>query len=130
MKNNFPIDPLIVGDAEIELLRLSQGQSIDWGSVKAFRGILAKMHEDVNNKQTQTFLVEVLSEFHTKHPCRRRMDDLTSKGILDELDWLINGRSPIRCRAERLYGFCHLFSKHIDTKRGVILSVPQTAAFL
>ncbi|MBI5817328.1 MAG: hypothetical protein HZB09_02785 [Candidatus Yonathbacteria bacterium] len=127
--NTRGVDTLVVSSAELELFRLSHNQvpdSIDWGAIKAFRGILAKMCDDVNYAQVQNFLTEVLSEFHEKHPCRRRMDnDLTPKGILDELDWLINRRSPIRCRAERLYGFCHFFSKHISAKGSTVSPVLQ-----
>jgi|SRR3989344_3245709 len=125
------IDMFAVSAAQIELFRLSQGrvpELIDWERIKIFRGILAKMCEEPNNQEVQICLTEVFNEFHKKHPCRRRMDDPTPKGILNELDWLINGRSPIRCRAERLYGFCYFFSERISTKESAILSIPRTVA--
>lgn len=120
----------MISNAQVALYRLSHGdapESVNQGAIKAFREALSKICEESKDQEIQTFLGDVIHEFHTNHPCRRRMDMATPtpQGVLKELDWLIDNRPSIRSRAERLYGFCHFFYRHIDEKRNTASPVPQ-----
>ena len=127
------IDTIMISNAQVALFRLSHGdapESVNRGAIKAFREVLSKMCDESKDQEIQTFLDEIIHEFHTNHPCRRRMDMATPtpQGVMKELDWLIDNRPSVRSRAERLYGFCYFFYKHINGKRNTASLVHQAVS--
>ncbi len=129
-KNLKGIDLIMVSNAQIALHRLALGytpESVNWKPIREFRDVLSKICDDSSDPDTQTLLGEVLRESHGNHPGRRRADKqvVIPKEIVDEFDSLINNRPLASACAERLYGFCHFFYRHIDEKRNTASLIPQ-----
>lgn len=129
-KNLNGIDLIMVSNAQIALHRLAVGcapEWVNWTAIREFRDMLFEICDDSDDSDAQTLLGEVLLESHGNHPGRRRADKpvVIPKEIVDEFDSLINNRPLATARAERLYGFCHFFYKHISTKESTTSRVPQ-----
>ncbi len=132
-KNLDGIDLVMISNVQIALHRLALGyapESVNWEPIREFRDVLLKMCDDSNNSETQTLLGEIIRESRGEHLGRRRTDKavVIPKEVIDEFDSLINNRPLATARAERLNGFCHFFSKHINVKGDTILPVSQAVA--
>lgn len=116
-KNLAGIDVIMLHNAQIAFHRLSIGytkEHVNWDSIKEFQEMFSKVCNNLDDPETKKFVSEVLRESHGDYPYRRRTDamDQAVNMILDELDLLIKERVPRRNRAQHLYMFCHIFTKH------------------
>ncbi len=128
------IDMLMVSTTQLELYRLSQdpfSESINQEDIRTFRKHLMLLRDRLNkDREIYGFLNEVIGEFFTIHPCRRRNDVYQGiSDVLRDFDSVLTNKRPLsKGLALRLYEFCHIFSNHINQAKAAAHSSFQVAA--